>query len=239
MAIINQRWPRGIAPTTQKFSRSRNDIIQESARTRVTTTIVQGRPLWAAECTWTMPNTDKLAKLRYWLEALQGYQGSVQLWDFFAPYPWMLNLGVNSGLGTSIFWANGSNPSAWNWAGFPSCWQLDSTVTVASNAAANATSVSVSGCDPSKIVCVQGQFVQVGRRLYIAANSVTADVSGNATITLLTGLISAATAGDTVRLVEAACEMRMLDQNWDQSAQAGQGMATVSAKFIETVQDFS
>jgi hypothetical protein len=240
MTIINTRWPRDICPDACTFTRSRNDIIQESVRTRQTTVLTMGRALWGAQLSWSLPNSDKLAKLRYYLESINGYRGSVQLWDFNQPYPWGLSLGTTSMIGsTNILWSYNGVRSPWNFAGFPSHWALDSYVTLSASPALGATSISISGADASKVLCVQGQYIQVGRRLYMAAASVTADGSGNATITLVSGLLAAATSGDQVRLVEAACEMRLLDQNYQESGVAGQGMVKISASFLETVADFS
>ncbi len=188
---------------------------------------------------WSLPNTDRLAKLRYYLEALDGYAGSAQLWDFSAPYPWGVNLVSNDAAGRRLYWLNSGTPLPWTWGGLPSQWQADAVVPVASSAAIGATSVAVSGCTASSIVALQGQYVQVGRRLYLAASTVTADGSGNATLELVSGLISAAPAGTDVRLIEAACEMRLADQDFDTAARAGEGLINVSATFIETVTDFS
>ncbi len=86
---------------------------------------------------------------------------------------------------------------------------------------------------------MKGQYVQVGRRLYIAADTATADVSGATTLTLVSGLISAVAAGTDVRLVEAACEMRLDNQDFEASAQAGAGLISVSATFVETWTDYA
>lgn len=238
--IINTRWPRDINPKSVVFGRSRNDQMQESPRTRETKLIVMGRPLWSAQCTWEFPNSDKLAKLRWYLDGLQGFRGSVQMWDFGQPYPYGIQLGQTSQPNyQAIYWTYLGTNAYWSAAGFPSHWVLGATVSLSASAALGATSISLTGLDASKIVCVQGQYVQVGRRIYIADATVTADGAGAATITLQTGLLAAASSGDPARLVEAACEMRMIDQNWDQSSQAANGMTTIRASFLETVADFS
>lgn len=238
MAIINQRWPRELAPESCAFGRSRNDVIQTSPRTRQEHIIAQGRPLWSAECSWALPNADKLARLRYWLEALEGFRGSAQIWDFASPYPFGLEL-VTSGTEPSrIFWTYLDNRAPWSWSGLPSHWQLDATVP-ASAAAAGATSINLTGLAANTLAAVQGQYIQIGRRLYLVAATVSTDGTGAATITLAQPLLAAVSGGDPVRLVEAACEMRLASQEWDSRSRAGDGLTVVSAKFIETSQDFA
>jgi hypothetical protein len=110
-------------------------------------------------------------------------------------------------------------------------------VQVASGAAVGATSIALKGLAASQPAAVQGQPLQIGRRLYLAGADVTADGSGNATITLTTPLLAAAAVDDVARLAEAACEMRLAEQQWSEEASAG-GLVNVSASFIETVTDF-
>jgi len=237
MAIINQRWPSDLAPLSCRFTRSRNDVRLRSPRTRESTIIRQGRPLWKCELTWERPNTEKLAKLRYWLEALDGYAGSVQLWDFSSPYPYGLTLVTSDTERERLFWVYLGTRLPWTYAGMPNFWQSGSFLSTATDAVAGATVVTFAGLPASTLVAVQGQYIQVDRRLYLVAATVASDVGGNATVTLSSGLLSAAPTGTTVRLVEAACEMELDNSDFDQQSTAGTGMSTVSATFIETVTD--
>lgn len=239
MAIINERWPRDLAPETCVFGRSRNDVLQLSPVTRVSTVLRQGRPLWSAQLSWNLPNGDSLAKLRYYLELLDGFAGSVQIWNFASPYPYGLRLATNDGEAERIFWSYLGNVAPWSWTGFPTHWALDSTVLLAADAAAGATSISLTGLDPEKLVCVKGQYIQIGRRIYLCTDIVSSSVGGTATIPIAPALMAAATTGAAVRLVEAACEMRLAGQDFDESASAGEGLSRISASFVETVQDFS
>lgn len=240
MTLINARWPRTLCPETCKFARVRNDVLQTAPASLQTTVIRRGRPLWGAELSWSLANTERLAQLRYWLESLDGYSGSVQIWDFTSPWPYGLTLATTADIEYKrLLWVNGAVRPPWTWAGLPYQWTLDSTITVSANVAAGATSVSFSGLTPSTIAAVQGQYIQIGRRLYIVAQGATSDGSGNVTITLTSPLLAAATAGDTARLVEAACEMRLANQNFDAQSRAGDGLVIVTASFLETVTDFS
>jgi len=241
MTIINQRWPRDICPQSCTFGRTRNDISQQSPRTRQRSLIrTGGRPLWSARVSWALPNSDRLAKLRYWLEELEGFGGSVQVWDFASPYPYGLNLSPTGQPGElKIFWSYLGNRAPFTLAGFPSFWVLDSFLTLGAGYSAGATSIALSGLTTGGLVCVQGQYVQIGRRLYLAAATVTADGGGNATLTITPGLVDAVTIGTEVRFAEAACEMQLAEQNFDASARAGDGLITVSATFIESVTDVS
>lgn len=237
MAIVNQRWPRDLCPQTCVFQRPRNDIRQESPRTRDSTVIRQGRPLWGARISWVLPNTERLAKLRYYLEALDGFGGSVQIWDFNSFRPEGLTLPTADAETARVLWVHLGTRVPWSYAGLPSHWALDGTFTVAADAAAGATSVSFTGLQPDSLAVVQGQYVQIGRRLYLAAETASTDGSGNVTIQLVRPLVSAAPTGTVARFAEAACEMELIDQNFDQSSRAGEGMVTVSAAFLETVKD--
>lgn len=205
MAIINQRWPSDLAPRTCKFTRSRNDIRLRSPRTREPTVIRQGRPLWTCDLTWELPNNDKLAKLRYWLEGLDGFAGSVQLWDFAAPAP------INA---ASI--ANGNIPN-FN--------------------AVGTTAVFADTMPVSTTMGAQGQYVQIGRRIYTLTSACTTTVTGTAFVNITPGLLAETAPGDVVRFYQAACEMELAEQDFDEQATAGDGLITVSARFIETVND--
>jgi hypothetical protein len=238
MTILNTRWPRVLAPETCVFGRSRNDIAQESPRSRQRNYIRQGRPLWSAECTWSAPNTDRIAQLRWWLDGLEGYSGSVQIWDFASWRPDGLPLATTSGESPRIFWTHLGNRAPFNWAGMPSHWQLDVTVP-ASAASAGATSIVVTGLAANALAAIQGQYVQIGRRLYLVDQGATANGAGSATIQLSTPLLAAIAGGTLVRFAEAACEMELVSQSWSSSARAGDGFMSVSASFRETVMDKS
>lgn len=239
MVFVNQRWPRDICPQSCVFGRTRNDFRQESARTRKATVIRQGRPLYRAECTWALPRTQRLAKLRYWLEQLDGYNGSVQIWDFANPFPFGLELATGpTGLGvTRTLWTNTGATSYWTFNGEISHWAVGATVTTTANAALGATTLALQGLQANRQAVVQGQYVQVGRRIYLAATNVTSSPTGTATITLDSPLLAAAPIGTVVRLAEAACEMQLINQNIDSTSRAGDGLTVVSASFIESVED--
>lgn len=240
MALINVRWPSDLTPETCEFGRSRNDILQLSPRTRKEKVIRQGRPLWAARVSWSMPNTQRLAKLRFYLEGLDGYAGSVQLWDFSSPYPFGLDLATLTGAEqVRLRWTNTGTSPLWTWAGLPSHWTPGNTVLLAQSLAVGATTFQIYGLEPSKLATVQGQYIQIGRRLYVVTGNATSSASGVAAVTIQTPLLAAAAVNDPVRLVEAGCEMRLAAQEWKADAGAGQGLVRVSASFIETVEDFS
>lgn len=237
-AFTNVRWPRDLCPQSCVFTRSRNDVRQQSPRTRSDFIITNGRPLWFADCTFKFSNGSKLAKLRYWLEKLEGLKGSVQVWDFNSPYPY----GIDFGFGAlSLYerhtlWTNAGTQYGYTWAGLPSHWVGGAVVMADGAAAIGDTTIDLKGLQPSKPACILGQYIQVGRRLYLCAADTVADGAGKATIELTSALISAVADGDTVRLVEAACEMRMTSQEWPQSGDTS-GPVSVRVTFEETVQD--
>lgn len=239
MAIINEAWPRDLIPTTCTFTRSRNDIRQTSPATRKSTVIRRGRPLWGAELSWTMGNGDKLAKLRYYLEALDGFAGSVQLWDFASPYPYGVT-GITGNFQSAMFWTYNGTLAPWAFGSIPSHWIYSNTQpTLSSGASLGATSIALTGLTASAIAAVQGQYVQIGRRLYLVAADAVANGAGAATVTITPGLLAAASSGAECRFVEAKCEMELITQEWPQRASATDHLVTVSASFLETVQDKS
>lgn len=240
-AFVNVRWPTAIRPTSCTFGKSRNDIAQESPRTRKRTFIQRGRPLYYAELTWRYPQTSKLAHLRYFLDRLEGFAGSVQIWNFASPYPYGIDYGYGAppNYNRRTLWTNSGSQTPFTWTGLPSHWVSGATVTVNANAAVGATSVIVQGLQASKPAVVAGQYVQFGRRLYIAAADANSNGGGVATIELTSGLLAAANAFDTARLVEAACEMELIDQDISEAADASDGMVSVRARFRETVEDVS
>lgn len=240
MTLINYRWPRDLCPETCVFGASRNDVIQRNPNTRKTKVYARGRRLWSAKCSWTLPNDESLAKLRYILDSLDGYAGSVQLWDFTSPYPQGLTLATPGDIEpVRIWWTYNNVRAPWTFAGLPTHWTLGNTVSLSTSLSAGATFIELTGLAPSTIAVVQGQYVQVGRRLYLAKVGATSNAGGVAVVELTSGLISAATAGDPVRLVEAGCEMQRDEQNYEISMTAGNGFASVSASFVETVEDFT
>lgn len=226
MPIINQRWPRDICPNSCTFGRTRNDFVQTSPRTRQRHVIrTGGRPLWSAQCTWQLPQGVKLGKLRYWLEELDGFVGSVQLWDFAAPRV----------TGSALF--NWVPDLTWYVGAIPAFWSLDTFLTLGSSLTAGETSIPLTGLIPSQLVCVQGQYIQIGRRLYLCASTVVADGGGNATVVIVGGLVDAVSAGAEIRFAEAACEMQLVEPTFEQSSKFGDGLTTISATFIESVTD--
>lgn len=239
MAIINQRWPTDICPQSCVFAPSRNDVQLRNPYTRAPVNIQRGRRLWTAKLEWQVPNTSKLAKLRYWLEALDGYAGSVQLWDFGSPWPVGVTLGASASLAQSQWVSGALARSVFRTSGgVASQWVAGNSVTVTTAAAIGATSIIVGGFTPNTTACIQGQYVQIGRRLYVASADVLANGSGVATLTILKGLISAASVGTAVYVQQAACEMQLDSQDWSGATTAGEGMSRISASFIETVTDF-
>jgi hypothetical protein len=243
MAIINQRWPEDLAPDTCVFGRSRNDVLQRSPVSRKGKVLRQGRPLWSASLTWQLPNSDRLAKLLYLLEALDGYAGSVQLWDFARPFPETTRL-TTSLLVTAgaddIPWTFGGTETVWTFGGAATLWSFGGAgAKLAAGAGAGATSFTVTGFAAGIVAAIQGQAIQIGRRRYVVAADAVTDGAGTATITILGGLITAAAANDVVRMQYAACEMQLAAPDYDNSATAADGFIRVSAQFTETVEDFA
>lgn len=240
-AFTNVRWPRDICPQSCIFTRSRNDVRQISPRTRQDYIIRNGRPLWFADCTFKFGNDSRLAKLRYWLEKLEGHAGSVQVWDFNAPYPY----GIDFGFGAlSLYerhtlWTYGGNQYGYAWAGLPSHWVGGAIVFADGTAAIGATTINLKNLQASRPACITGQYIQIGRRLYLCAADVVAWSSGKATIQLTSPLLEAVADGADVRLVEAACEMRMTSQSWQQTGDANSGQVSVRVTFEETAENVS
>jgi hypothetical protein len=246
--ILNTRWPRTLIPKSCTFGRTRNDVIQVSPASRQTTVIRRGRPLWTAKLTWEVGADWRGELLRYWLEGLDGANGSVQIWDFHAQSIVGLPSSVTQPSGTQLKWSNAGTVYSWTSGGTTYSW-TDSTLyglsgsvslpTAQSAAAIGAYSLQVNNLPASVIVAFQGGYVQIGRRLYTLASNAATDTTGSTTITVQQSILSAVSAGDPIRFVEAACEMRLMDQNFDAAAQAGEAFRVVTASFIETASDAS
>jgi hypothetical protein len=204
-----------------------------SPRTRHTQIIQKGRPLWQAQLTWTLPNTDKLADLRYYLEALDGYAGNVQIWDFASPYPYGALSAANGP--ARIYWFNETTQETWVSGASPYFWKNGTPAPLAAAVAVGAMTITFSGLPATALLCVRGQYIQIGKRLYLSAGRVTVASNGTATVPLVYPIIEAAAVGAGVSFVNAACEMRLENQNWQSAGRAGDGLVTVSASFIETV----
>ena len=239
MTIVNQRWPRTLCPESCRFGRSRNDILQASPRTRYENVIVQGRPLWTAELSWRVPVGPEAMQLRYLLDGVDGYRGSVQIWDFSLPRPeWLVF--ADERAPQYLYWSNVSVTGLrFTWNGLPSHWTYDATVSAGATRAIGDTTIALSSLAANTLAVLQGQHVQIGRRLYVADNSYTSSAGGTVTIGLTTPLLSAVAVNDPVRLVDAGCEMRLASQEWQGGRSAGDGFYSVSARFIETVRDYA
>lgn len=240
MTLVNARWPDRLTPSQCTWGRARNDVVFSNPYSHaVTGVVVRGRPLWTARLTWRLPPSSRLAELRYWLDALDGVRGSVQLWDFAHPYPAALHTYSASDNNARSLWTDGTGGQWWDWDGMPAHWSLGSTASVLTGAPAGAYTLPVSGLEPGRIAAVVGQYVQAGRRLYLAADGVTADAEGRAVIPLSSPLISTAAGGEVVRLAAAGCEMQLASQSWSADTSAGSGETTIAAEFIETVTDYA
>jgi hypothetical protein len=240
MTLINERWPCDLLPDSCSFGRSRNDVLQTSPRTRQTKVIQQGRALWSASLTWALHDPRDVARLRYYLENLEGFSGSVQLWDFFEPISARITYpdGATCATAESNFEFNNGEQS-WSWNAFLSGFYYTADhPTVDGAHVKGATSVAIEGAADVAVIGVLGQYVQIGRRLYTLTEEVTTDSTGRATLIITPGLIGALSGGETARLVQAGCEMRLANQSWNNSSGYKNGLVVVSAEFIETVEDF-
>lgn len=227
MTLINYRLPAALAPTRCAWGRSRSDMLSASPRSRVETLVQQGRPLWQASMTWQSITGVREAQLRYILDGLEGYRGSIQLWDASA---------LGNSAAAANYWSNAGINYAWTWYGLSTFWQTADTYTA--NGTAGAYTVTISGLTPNAPVVIQGGYVQVGRRLYLADNGYTADAGGVCVVGLTTPLLATVVAG-TARLTSAGVEMRLVKQDWSSSRDAQGQSSTVSCDFLETAVDFA
>jgi hypothetical protein len=86
------------------------------------------------------------------------------------------------------------------------------------------TSVATKGWTASTTVLQDGGWIQFGTRLYIASGAVTSNGSGDATVTLSRPLLSAVSVNQTLKIVNAGCEMRLVDSQWSGSRSIGTGL---------------
>lgn len=181
--------------------------------------------------TWEASSGTDEARLRYLLDGIEGFRGSVDIWDFSA----------RSNLPASAFatWTNAGINYAWTWFGSTAFWNAAAAYACPAGAVAGGTTLILAGLAANQPAVVQGGYVQAGRRLYLAAASATADGSGVVTITLSTPLVASVGAGALVRLQQAGCEMRLVSQAWAADRDAENPFYSVTAQFLETVEDYS
>ncbi|MEQ1651923.1 MAG: hypothetical protein ABL897_05490 [Hyphomicrobium sp.] len=164
----------------------------------------------------------------------------MQIWNFASPYPFGIDIGVNADGSSNVRtkWVYLSQQYGFVASGLPTQWSVAGALPkLYFAAAAGATSITVAGIDVGSYAVIQGQYIQIGRRIYIAAADSIGNSFGRAVITLQTPLLSALAFGVTVRLVEAACEMQMIGGTFSEDASAEDGFSMVRASFIETVED--
>jgi hypothetical protein len=232
--LIAERWPDALCPTACLFGRSRNDIEQVSSRSRFKTIVAQGRPLWTCELTFAKGSGVDLSELRWYIEGLQGKRGTVMLWDWNVDFP----TGTGSIGGTSavipLHWSNGA--STFTWSGSKT-WTAPGSFSVYQYSAVGTFNIYVKGLLPNQRVLARGDYIQVGKRLYLVDDDAISTPSGHATVTLMTPLISQANSGSEIRLYRAACEMSLANQEWGIRGQGGNPYREVTLSFIETVED--
>ena len=243
MVLVAYRWPHDLCPSECRFARSRNDELQISPRSRQETVIARGRPLWSADLVWSAPDARTLERLRWLIEGLAGYRGSVLLWDFNRIIPsGPLKVGPEGISGAPVQpWDDGTPFLEPN--GDVTYFEVDQNPTLAADASIGATTIGLTGLwsDGSEATYFAraGSYVQFGRRLYLLAEDLYADAAGAATLRLVTGLIATAPAGTEAIFYRAACEMHLVEQSWEASRRAGEAFSSVALKFLETVTDFS
>lgn len=109
------------------------------------------------------------------------------------------------------------------------------TPLVSGGAAKGAVSFAARLWTPSVLVLSAGQLISIGARLYCVAANVTADGSGNATVTIDQGLIQDTPADAAITVTRPACRMRLASAEWSGSRSAQDGLWTCSARFEEDV----
>jgi len=244
LPVVAERWPSDLLPSTCDFGPSRNDISQASPVSRTESVIRRGRRFWTCNLTWTAAETD-MASLRLWLEALEGSVGSVILWDFTSPWPqnpvardYDQSLPQIAELG-DITWTNGNDNFDWL-AGDASVDWIGSDLGLSGGFLPQGTkSVPLIGLPANQPALLKaGEYIQLNRRLYILAQDLSTDVNGDGAAMLMTPTLEPLLNGMPVLFKEAGCEMRLADQDWKHTRDAGNPFHTVTATFIETSKNF-
>ena len=103
-------------------------------------------------------------------------------------------------------------------------------------ASVGATSISTSGWPVSTTgVVIAGQYLEVAELLYLVAATANSDGSGQATITLTTPLLAAASIGALAVLIRPGCQMRIDSQDWSGARTADGALWSVNGSFVEKV----
>lgn len=237
--VLPKRWPADLRPFSCEFGRSYNDEVHVSPRSRYETVVVRGRPLWTCQMSFQRIHYVDQHHLRQLLEGL-GRQNAIEVWDFTVEAPQGSGLATDGAvdeilspwehLGSGVLWDDGADGMH---------WVAGANAMATAEAAAGTLSVAVSGLNTSSLILASGDYVQVGRRLYLCAENLFSDEFGAGTLILQTPLIETAPIGETVRLYRAGCEMRVASAEWVQSRSADDPFISVQVDLVETARNWS
>lgn len=183
-----------------------------------------------------------MAQLRLWLEALEGHQGSVILWDFGCPFPKnadaRIDVGPQIAIQKALTWINGAAEYRWPSGGSIMNWSAPGYTSASGAIAAGVYYVPITGLPAGINTLLRaGEYIQLNRRLYLLADDMHSAADGTATAHLMSPTLEPLTNGHPVVISQAGCEMRLEESDWTKSRTAGDPFNTVSATFIETVKN--
>jgi hypothetical protein len=234
------RLPDDLLPFDCEFGRDRNDQLNLSPRSRTESVIRRDRPKWKATLSWSLV-PEKAKQLQYYIDTMEGFRGSMMIWDYKRPFPEDRASALAAELGgisyspvQFLFWSTGSIFYTWLSGPAPFFWTIPAVigsrqvVIIFPPSAYNAT------------ILKKGDYIQLKRRLYIvAADVVVYPTTAGTPVFLTTPTLDTLVSTDEVRIRKAACEMRLIEGSWSMTRNANQGYETCKASFMETSQNFT
>lgn len=237
--VVPRRWPATICPNFCEFGRSRFHTLQNQNASGYETTVnIEARPLWGCRLSWERIEDVDAQRLQGLLDQLSECRVAIQIWDFTARGR-RGSGSVVSGSNTKyrpVLWQRGSTQRGWQYFGKSIPWSGNGAAR-ARAAVAGSLSVEVYGLASSSRIALSGDYIQIGRRLYLLTQDLVSNSGGVAMAYLDWPLLSDVATADPVLLDQAACEMIMQGE-WTGSRSSGDSFTEFSAEFIETQTDF-
>jgi hypothetical protein len=215
-------WPSGQwVPERGRFALRPVSVMSTSPYTGATKAIALAQ-LWVAEITWHVPDLNDAIDLQAFLESLDGPATPIRLFDWWRCHP----RGFNP---TIEHWSDGtffSDGTGWS--------SVAAAPTVKIAAARGAQSITLKDMSVSKKLFKRGDLFEIAGGLYEAMGDVTANASGEATMTFRPGLRTAAIIGDAVVIAEPRGTFRLTNE-FELAPRSGSKAEPFSLTFIEDV----
>ena len=170
------------------------------------------------------------------MESMDGMIANYMIWDVAKPYPRFAS--AISPARNGLVWSRGTSKFRWSRGAGRYYWSTSPIsftgpfLAVAAYAAGT-TTIVLSGFATNSNVLVRGDLVEIDEYLYVIGANVLTDGSGNATITLMSGLVEATEIGEIANFTAPSARMRLDSVTWDEERSWDDALWRASAKFVE------